>query len=128
MLKTFGFGTGAGNIEHWMVNYKIYYTGTITNMHNWWMEILTGYGIIIFVGYVWIYFKMFKILYSSYIKSNDKFIRNTSLGLISAMTAFIIGSVSSSSNMGTAWIWLLWGVVIAYIGYVQKHMELKKER
>lgn len=127
LLKTFGFGTGAGNIEHWMVNYKIYYTGTIRNIHNWWMEILTGYGIIIFVGYVWIYFKMFKTLYSSYVKSNDKFIQNTSLGFISVMTAFIIGSMSSSSNIGTAWIWLLWGVVIAYIGYVQKHMELKKK-
>lgn len=119
LKETIGFGVGAGNIEFWMDNYKAYYTGTIRNMHNWWMEILVGYGVFIFIGYIWTYFKMFKIFYKAYIKSDDKFIRTTSLGLISLMSAFVVSAISSSSNIGSSWMWMLWGVVIAFVGYVE---------
>ena len=119
LKETIGFGVGAGNIEFWMDNYKAYYTGTIRNMHNWWMEVLVGYGVFIFMGYIWTYLKMFKVFYKAYIKSDDKFIRTTSLGLISLMSAFVVSFISSSSNMGTSWMWMLWGVVIAFVGYVE---------
>lgn len=119
LKETVGFGVGAGNIEFWMDNYKVYYTSTIRNMHNWWMEVLVGYGVFIFMGYIWTYLKMFKIFYKAYIKSDDKFIRTTSLGLISLMSTFVVSSISSSSNIGTSWMWMLWGVVIAFVGYVE---------
>ena len=35
----------------WMINYGELYTGGIINMHNWWLEILVGYGIVIFILY-----------------------------------------------------------------------------
>ena len=40
-----GFGVGAGNVEHYMEFYSIYPVGRVTNVHNWWAEILliTGY-------------------------------------------------------------------------------------
>lgn len=117
--ETTGFGVGAGNIEYWMQNYKVYYTGRITNMHNWWMEVLVGYGVFIFMGYIWTYLKMFKVLYKTYIKSDERFIRTTSLGLVSLMSAFIVSAISSSSNVGSPWMWMLWGVVIAFVGYVE---------
>ncbi|MBZ2174077.1 O-antigen ligase family protein [Schnuerera sp. xch1] len=120
LKETIGFGTGAGNIEYWMETERIYYVGSIRNMHNWWVEILVGYGIVVFTGYIWVYFKMAKALYYSHINTKDRFIKNTSLVLLSIMTAFIITSVSSSSNISTEWLWLFWGVVIAYIGYVEK--------
>ena len=123
LKETIGFGVGAGNIEFWMDNYKVYYTGTIRNMHNWWMEVLVGYGIFIFMGYIWTYLKMFKAFYMAYIKSDDKFIRTTSLGLISLMSAFVVSAISSSSNVGSSWMWMLWGVVIAFVGYVEKHIK-----
>lgn len=119
LKETIGFGVGAGNIEFWMDNYKVYYTGTIRNMHNWWMEVLVGYGVFIFMGYIWTYLKMFKVFYKAYIKSDDKFIRTTSLGLISLMSAFVVSAISSSSNVGSSWMWMLWGVVIAFVGYVE---------
>lgn len=127
LKETIGFGVGAGNIEFWVRNYKVYYTGTITNMHNWWMEILVGYGIFIFTGYVWTYLKMFKVFYKTYIKSDNKFIRTTSLGLLSLMSAFLVSAISSSSNVGSSWMWMLWGVVIAFVGYVEKKRCLNYE-
>ena len=123
LKETIGFGVGAGNIEFWIENYKVYYTGAIRNMHNWWMEVLVGYGVFIFMGYIWTYLKMFKAFYMAYIKSDDKFIRTTSLGLISLMSAFVVSAISSSSNVGSSWMWMLWGVVIAFVGYVEKHIK-----
>lgn len=123
LKETICLGTGAGNIEYWMETERIYYVGSIRNIHNWWMEILVGYGIVVFAGYVWIYFKMAKALYYSYVNSKDRFIESTSLALLSIMTAFIITSVSSSSNISTEWLWLFWGVVISYIGCIENGLN-----
>ncbi|GAB1431747.1 hypothetical protein MASR2M29_03720 [Spirochaetota bacterium] len=124
LKKTNAFGVGAGNIEYWMENYKVFYTDKITNMHNWWMEILVGYGIIIFISYIWTYLKMYKLFYKSYIGSEDKFIKSTTLALISLMSAFIICSISSSSNVGSSWMWALWGTIIAFVKYVEKNSRI----
>lgn len=130
LKETIGFGTGAGNIEYWMETRSIYPIGDIRNIHNWWLEILVGYGILIFIGYIFVYCKKFKSLYYSYKYTNDKFIKNTSLGLLSIMSSFIITSISSSSNIYSEWLWVFWGVIIAYIGYTdkQKNMIITKEK
>lgn len=123
LKETAGFGTGAGNIEYWMETRRIYNVGSIRNMHNWWLEILVGYGIVVFIGYIWMYIKIAKRLYYSYLNSCNIFIKNTSLGLLSTMAAFVITSISSSSNLPIEWLWLFWGIVIAYIGYVERYTE-----
>lgn len=126
LTRTFGLGTGAGNIEHWMRNESKYYVGAIENIHNWWAEILVGYGLLIFTGYLYIFFRMAKVLFTSHLKCNNQFIKNTSLSLFCIMIAFSIGSVSSSSNIPTQWLWLFWGIVIAYIGVSEKTIETAK--
>lgn len=125
LIGTLGFGTGAGNIEYWMVNKSIYYTGRVMNIHNWWMEILVSYGIVIFCLYIRVYIRMAIDLYSFTTKSKDKFINSVSLGLLCFMIAFIIGSISSSSNISTEWLWVMWGVIIAFINY-SKIIEVTK--
>jgi teichuronic acid biosynthesis protein TuaE len=118
LFETLGFGTGAGNIEYWMANYSRYYVGSIENIHNWWAEILVGYGLFMFLYYLFIYTTLAYKLYFAYIKINDKFVRKTSLGLLCFMAAFVIASVSSSSNISREWLWMFWSVVIAFTGYV----------
>lgn len=124
LKRTVLFGTGAGNIEYWMANENLYNVGNIENMHNWWVEILVGYGILIFIGYIIVYYKIAKNLYKSYMLSNDKFIKSTSLFLLCYMGAFVISSVSSSSNISKEWLWVFWAIVIAYIGYIEKYKQL----
>ncbi|NMA61191.1 MAG: O-antigen ligase family protein [Firmicutes bacterium] len=115
VLNTAGFGTGAGNIEHWMANRGKYYTGGITNIHNWWMEILTGYGLLVFLLYIAFYVKLFLDLYRKYKTNNDRD-KTISLGAMSSMAGFLVGSMSSSSNISTEWLWMFWGLLIAYQG------------
>lgn len=127
LKETIGFGTGAGNIEYWMTTRKVYYVGNITNMHNWWMEILVGYGVAVFIGYLWVYLKMINKLYYVFNNSNDKFIQSTSLAFLCWMVSFIVASVSSSSNISQEWLWLFWGVVISFIRYVEKNKDVCKD-
>lgn len=118
LISTFGFGTGAGNIEYWMTNYGIYYVADVTNMHNWWAEILTGYGLVVFLLYLSFYIKLFIDIYRSYKNSNDEAIKSISLGVLCCMFGFLIGGISSSSNIRVEWLWVFWAVVVALQGCI----------
>lgn len=121
LFSTIGFGTGAGNIEYWMINYGELYTGGIINMHNWWLEILVGYGIVIFILYCIFYIKLIKDLKKKFIISQDKADLSISLGFISIISGYIVASISSSSNISSEWIWVFWGITIAYQGIESKN-------
>lgn len=123
LIQSFGLGTGAGNIEYMMGNNAIFSIGTITNMHNWWMEILTGYGIIIFVLYLSMYFFMVRQLFNNYKYSKNKFIKTTSWILIGYMTSFILSSISSASNILIEWQWVFWGVIITFIRFSERYAK-----
>lgn len=123
LVQSFGLGTGAGNIEHWLEFNSIFSTGTIYNIHNWWMEILSGYGIVIFVLYISVYFLMIRQLFINYKYSKNKFIRTTSWILLAYLFSFILSSISSASNMLIEWQWVFWGVIITFIRYSEKQTK-----
>lgn len=125
LIDTFGCGVGAGNIEYWMSNYGTYYTGSIVNMHNWWMEILTGYGIFIFMLYVTFYIRLYKSFYRKYRITTDKRDATIALGFMCCMAGFIIGSISASSNINSEWLWVFWAITIAYQGISGTTNKLK---
>ena len=125
LLSTYGFGTGAGNIEYWMNNYAVFDTGGILNMHNWWMEILAGYGIIVFSLYILFYCKLFRDMYRVYRTFENKKDKSISLGVMCIMVGYIIGSISSSSNISAEWLWVFWGISIAFQGICSKKMKNK---
>lgn len=122
-------GTGAGGIEHWMASESIYDTGSITNIHNWWMEILTGYGIFVFVGYLFFFGKLCFDMYKICRTSNNIKEVYISLAMIGVLVSFIIGSISSSSNMANYSIWVFFAIAIAFQGisarYSQHNIRVK---
>lgn len=120
LVQSFGLGTGAGNIEHWLEFNSIFSTGTIYNIHNWWMEILSGYGIVIFVLYISVYVLMIRQLFINYKYSKNKFIRTASWILLAYLFSFILSSISSASNMLIEWQWVFWGIIITFIRYSEK--------
>lgn len=116
LTKTYWLGTGAGNSVYWMEHYSIYNTLGIASMHNWWMEILTNYGIFIFLLYIIFYFNLIKTFYKRYLASNNKIDRTLSLGIICCLIGYLLGGISSSSNIDTEWLWVFWAIAIAYQG------------
>ncbi|MDE1548156.1 O-antigen ligase family protein [Jeotgalibaca caeni] len=119
LKNSFGFGVGAGNIEHYMKTKSILPTDGISNMHNWWMEILTGYGVLIFVIYLLVYISMIRKAYQYYRYSEDAFIRKASLSIIGYLAAFTLSSISSASNIINEWQWVVFGVIIAFFSYCE---------
>ena len=128
-----GLGIGAGNTEYWMANYAQYPVRTFTNMHNWWMENLTNYGVLIFILYVIFYVILIYHLYSKMKYASQKKVRIFSMGCLLFMIIYIIGCMSSSSNFTKEWLWLSWAMVIAFEGMEEgKHKKtnaviIKKE-
>jgi len=114
LAATFGMGVGAGNIEAWMANYRFLPTQNIINMHNWWGEILVGYGLIVFVLYVLAYglliYRLFQIR-----KVQTKRRKNITNQLITFLIVYIFASITSSNNMLIEWHWVFFGLIIAYI-------------
>ncbi|MCL2312966.1 MAG: O-antigen ligase family protein [Firmicutes bacterium] len=117
LFQTAGFGVGAGNIEYWMAHKAVHSTSGITNMHNWWMEIFAAYGIAVFILYLTFFVHLFVNLYKRYNVSADENEKIISLGFMCIMVGFVIGSISSSSNIGTEWLWVFWAITIAFQGY-----------
>jgi teichuronic acid biosynthesis protein TuaE len=113
VIKTFGFGVGLGNIEFWIRNYAIFDVGGIENIHNWWFELITSFGILIFILYIVFYLRMIFDFFKEFKKSSSNE-RNMYAALISLLFAFIIGSISVSSVINSEWIWVLFGILITF--------------
>ncbi|MFI3252360.1 MAG: O-antigen ligase family protein [bacterium] len=107
--KTFFLGVGAGNFEYWITNFSLVSTSGITNSHNWWLEILSEYGIIVLTGYL-IY--IFKIYQETKKDSNDKFSESFRYCIFLFLITFSIGCISPSSILEMEWLWLLFALII----------------
>ena len=116
LKETFGFGVGTSNIESWMMTEPIYYVRGFTNMHNWWVEILTNFGVIIFVLYIVFYISLYHSVWKRFKEEKDKDVKVFCMILIAFMGAFTVASISSSSNWGKEWLWILWAFIIAFQG------------
>ncbi|MBN3554190.1 O-antigen ligase family protein [Fictibacillus nanhaiensis] len=126
--NTLGFGVGTGNSEFFMKNYGVYPTGNIVNVHNWWVEILVNYGVVIFTLYCLIYLYLVKELFIiNKDISEQSQLKLVSVSLLLAMVVFPLSSVSPSSQIALNYFWVLYGFVIAFINYyrVNNQEELK---
>jgi len=117
--KTWWMGTGAGNIEYWMAHDTVVNTNGYVNIHNWWLELLASFGVIFFVLYLVFYLRLWKNLlrrYAQSAQSGDRVGQELAGAFCCCMAAFLMGSISSSSNMKTEWLWVFWAVAIAFEG------------
>lgn len=114
LAATFGFGVGAGNIETWMEQFAILPTEVIVNMHNWWLEILTGYGLYIFMAYCLMYgILIFRL--SQLRKVQTKIRREITIALLAFLWSFILASITSANNILIEWHWVFFALIIVYI-------------
>ncbi len=119
LIKSLGFGVGAGNIEYHMANFAVYYTYEKVNVHNWWVEILANYGILIFVGYVVFYLSLLFVLYKAYGKLQSTGEKMLGEAILVALVGFSFASISSSSIMALGAHWLLFAFALAFLNYLK---------
>lgn len=100
-LKTYCLGLGPAGFQPYFENHK--HKGVLVNPHNWWLEILTGYGIFVFVAYVccicWLFINMIK----RYLVNR----KGVYLQVVAMCTTFVIASIAPSSFLGYSYQWIL---------------------
>ena len=89
--------------------------GEITNIHNWWMEILVSSGVLIFIIYIVVYTKSIWKLYRMALVKKDKDIMNISICFLCFLVAFLIGAMGASSLMTSEWLWPIMAVVMSFV-------------
>lgn len=123
LTETYGLGVGAGNIEAWMAEGAYFPVNNLTNIHNWWLEILVAYGIISFICYCLSYYLLMRSL-GGIRKTRGSKEAYTATCLLNFMIIFILASITSANNMLIEWHWAAFGLIIAYI---KLNDQLKKE-
>lgn len=114
VTDTFGLGVGAGNIGYWLSNYAPYKV-TVPQMHNWFIEIFSAYGVLIFISYIIFYVGNIKKLLNYSIHISCKKISIIAKCMAVFLISYIIGGISSGSNFLYFWIWSFWALVICCI-------------
>lgn len=122
---TLGMGVGAGNSAFWLEHFGDLPTNNIFALHNWWLEILVGYGVFIFIGYVMSYALMiYRLIQIRHIAN-----KNTLVGtnvLIAFLIIFIGASITSANNLLIEWHWVFFGMIISYIS-INEEKLIKRE-
>jgi len=110
---TGSLGVGAGNADSRIRSRALYNTFGIINSHNWWVEMLVEFGIVIFFLYFafWagILWNLLKIAFSRSAVADIAFFLAVSL------LGFTLASTSSSSIIALPIHWLLYATCLACI-------------
>lgn len=123
LMRTFGLGVGPGQIESWMATESIFYRGDILNMHNYWMEIMTSYGFIVFIGFFIFYYRIWRDMVreaAQYSLLHDKILP---MAIAAMMVGWVVSAVSASSIIKYDWLWAFWAIVIAYQGMLGEDVK-----
>jgi len=119
----YGFGVGAGNAEYHMGHFRVYDTAGIVNVHNWWVELLLNYGVIIFAGYVALYLSLIFMFMKQYRHLTDEKEKMITESLTMGLIIFFLGSTSSSSIISFGPQWLFFAFVIGFLNYLYLNQE-----
>lgn len=111
--ETFGLGVGAGNLETWFAERAIYPIGKLLYMHNWYVEILATFGVIIFLLYIVTHTTIFWESYK--LAKREKKLYGIHTAYLISFAIFTITSVASSSNVYSEWVWMYLALMVSYI-------------
>jgi teichuronic acid biosynthesis protein TuaE len=115
-VKTKGLGVGGGGSIAVMEKENM----NITSMHNFWFEILVEGGALIFLSFVvWYCLLLYKLILI-WNTTNNTVIKKFSFSLGISFMCFVVSAVSASSTIYFFPMWLLFGLVIAFVHVVEK--------
>jgi teichuronic acid biosynthesis protein TuaE len=115
-------GIGSGNIDNYMKQNGLA-VNNITVLHNYWLEILVTYGIIIFIGFVIFFvlslYKMREVVLTS------ESLRPLITPVLWSSFIFIPASLQSSTIFTFNVTWFLFGTIICAVNIIEKETKMK---
>lgn len=110
LFDTYCFGIGAGQGEWWLMHRSSHAISDIYIFHNFWIEVLSCYGVLIFFLFLAMYINLFLTFFKKHMSKSFFEINCIASGY---MIAFVLSSVSSSSLFSSEWIWVFIPILIA---------------
>lgn len=107
------FGIGAGNYENASNRIRYSRNSWVTSAHNWWLELLATYGLIICLGMIFMYLRWLLALWSiraAHFKKEDFAIYDT---YFISFLFFILAIFLPSSIEGSYSVWVYFAVINA---------------
>lgn len=108
--QSWGLGIGMGNIGQFFEKIGPNNTYGILSMHNWWLELIVVFGLPISTIYILKYISIMRENHRIFIESNKHNIKGIAGIVIGMLSFFILGGISSSSNMPNTWSWVMIGI------------------
>mgnify|MGYP002422916626 CR=1 FL=1 len=115
VLDTYGFGVGVGNVPYYLEHHAIFDTDQVVEVHNWLVEIMANFGVIMMLGYVTMYGYLMLLLYRFYKSRLTSRYKLLLEGLLAALISFLVSSISPSSMSNLYFHWVFLALVIATV-------------
>ncbi|MDY3685616.1 O-antigen ligase family protein [[Clostridium] symbiosum] len=123
LFDSWGMGVGSSNIEILMLNDNMLPTGGMSNMHNWWVELLVSFGVLIFMIYIIIWCKFLIMAYKAIVMTTNIRERNIYILLFALLFVFAVSCISSSSINSYGWIWILYGNYVSFYYFLKERIH-----
>ncbi|MCM3361412.1 teichuronic acid biosynthesis protein TuaE [Niallia sp. MER TA 168] len=124
LLDSYGFGIGAGNIPYYLEHESYFPTGNVYQVHNWFAEIAGNFGLVILLGYLFVWIYTFIRFYRIYQRSNSRTDKMLLEASMIGMVSFLISSISPSSVMNLYFHWVFLGFILSTLS-VYKNRKLE---
>ncbi|MBS4206749.1 O-antigen ligase family protein [Bacillus sp. FJAT-50079] len=111
VYQSFMLGVGPGNFEKNI--FPMFITNGIVNPHNWWIELLTNYGFLVFSGYLLFFIYHLKKLFKIYKEKN--IYSNVAIILFISQIGFIFASIGPSRLFYYWPMWVNYAIILAII-------------
>ncbi|KAA6474966.1 teichuronic acid biosynthesis protein TuaE [Bacillus swezeyi] len=115
VLDTYGFGVGAGNVPYYLEHHALFDTDQVVEVHNWLVEIMANFGVIMMLGYLTMYIYLIVVLYRFYKRRLTGRYKLLIEGLLAALVSFLVSSISPSSVSNLYFHWVFLALVIAAV-------------
>ncbi len=111
LVSTYGFGVGGGNFAPTLdatLRYSHLFTSGIIDPHNWWIEVLSEYGIVMFCLYFGFLFFLYLRHRAAVRARFQPVVHHWPLFLL----AFVLAGVGPSSFVNLSWQWLYVAIIV----------------
>ncbi|NPC94336.1 O-antigen ligase family protein [Bacillus sp. WMMC1349] len=115
LLDTYGFGVGAGNVSYYLEHQPLFDTDQVVEVHNWLIEIMANFGVIMMLSYLTMYIYLITMLFRFHQRKLERRYKLLLEGLITALVSFLVSSISPSSVSNLYFHWVFLALVIATV-------------
>lgn len=110
---TGGIGVGAGNADVHIKSLADF--PGVSNLHNWWLEVVVNGGLIGLGLYVCFYLFLYHRQVKATREARDPLVRYFALAGMAALTGFLIGCLGPSSVLAFAPMWITFGLCLVTV-------------